>query len=76
MNFERWLDHWSSTQLKNDKMINISHFSVWKKLNIEYITDLYGEKLDNIINLNEKIYCVNDKNPYCAFWVYNKVSQR
>lgn len=39
---------------------------------IEYITDLYGEKFDTIINLNEQNYCVNNKNPYCAFWVYNK----
>jgi len=40
--------------------------------NIEYITDLYGQKFDTIINLNEKQYCVNNKNPYCAFWIYNK----
>jgi hypothetical protein len=39
---------------------------------IEYITDLQGTKLDSVINLNGKTYCVNDKNPYCAFWIYNK----
>ena len=22
--------------------------------------------------VNEKKYCVNNKNPYCAFWIYNK----
>jgi len=39
---------------------------------IEYITDLYGEIFDTFIYLNEKKYCVNNKNPYCAFWIYNK----
>ena len=39
---------------------------------IEYITDLYGEILDTFIVLNEKKYCVNNKYPYCAFWIYNK----
>jgi len=40
--------------------------------NIEYITDLYNEQLDTIINLDNNIYCVNNKNPYCAFWIYTK----
>jgi hypothetical protein len=40
--------------------------------NNEYITDLYGEQLDTIINLYETTYCINNKNPYCAFWIYNK----
>ena len=39
---------------------------------IEYITDLYGERLDTFIDLNEQKYCVNNKNPYCAFWIYSK----
>lgn len=39
---------------------------------IEYITDLKGEKLDTIIRIHENDYCVNNKNPYCAFWIYNK----
>jgi hypothetical protein len=40
--------------------------------NIEYITDLFGEKLDTIIRIHENDFCVNNKNPYCAFWIYNK----
>jgi hypothetical protein len=40
--------------------------------NEEYITDLYGEYLTNIITLDGNSYCLNDKNPYCAFWIYNK----
>lgn len=40
--------------------------------NTEYITDLYGEYFDRTICLNGQKYCVNNKNPYCAFWIYNK----
>jgi hypothetical protein len=39
---------------------------------IEYITDLFGEKMDTIIHLDGTTYCVNNKNPYCACWIYNK----
>jgi hypothetical protein len=40
--------------------------------NTEYITDLQGKYFDTIINLDNDVYCVNNKNPYCAFWIYNK----
>ena len=50
---------------------NLGFVRIEVENNIEYITDICV-KLDNIINLNEEIYCVNDKNPYCAFWIYNK----
>jgi hypothetical protein len=53
---------------------NLGFVRIEVENNIEYITDLYGKNMvfNNIINLNEKKYCVNDKNPYCAFWIYNK----
>jgi hypothetical protein len=38
----------------------------------EYITDLVRTQLDTIVTLNNRLYCVNNKNPYCAFWIYNK----
>jgi len=64
-----WLKH-------NEKLIEINYNLGFVRIevenNIEYITDLYGEKFDKIIHLDEKTYCVNDKNPYCAFWIYNK----
>ena len=28
--------------------------------------------IDKSIVLNDTLYCINDKNPYCAFWIYNK----
>lgn len=51
-----WLHH-------NEKLIRIN--------NKEYITDLPNVQLDTYIQL-DKLYCVNNKNPYCAFWIYNK----
>lgn len=63
-----WLEY-------NKKLIdlnyNLGFVRIEVKNDIEYITDLC-EKLDTIINLNDDIYCVNNKNPYCAFWIYNK----
>lgn len=39
---------------------------------VEYITDLNGEKFDTVIQIGTEQFCVNNKNPYCAFWIYNK----
>ena len=62
-----WLEY-------NEKLIEINYNVGFVRIevenNIEYITDV-TEKLDTI-NLHESIYCVNNKNPYCAFWIYNK----
>jgi hypothetical protein len=64
-----WLEY-------NEKLIemnyNLGFVRIEVENNIEYITDLNGEKFDTVINLDEKTYCVNNKNPYCAFWIYNK----
>ena len=64
-----WLEY-------NEKLIqmnyNVGFVRIEVENNIEYITDLFGEKLDTIIQLDNESYCVNNKNPYCAFWIYNK----
>jgi hypothetical protein len=64
-----WLEY-------NEKLIELNYNLGFVRIeienNIEYITDLYGEKMDTIIYINDKKYCVNNKNPYCAFWIYNK----
>lgn len=41
---------------------------------IDYISDLEGPEstLNLIITLNGETYCVNNYNPYCAFWIYDK----
>ena len=64
-----WLEY-------NEKIIemnyNLGFVRIEVENNIEYITDLYGNKLDTVINLDKNTYCVNNKNPYCAFWIYDK----
>ncbi len=38
----------------------------------EFISDLPGVKLDKKQLIDGELFSVNDKNPYCAFWIYNK----
>jgi hypothetical protein len=64
-----WLEY---NQILIEMNYNLGFVRIEVENNIEYITDLDWEKLDTIIDLNEKKYCVNNKNPYCAFWIYNK----
>ena len=63
-----WLEY-------NESLIEMSYNVGFVRIevnnNVEYITDL-TIKLRNTINLNEKLYCINNQNPYCAFWIYNK----
>jgi hypothetical protein len=60
----------------NEKLIemnyNVGFVRIEVENEIEYITDLFGEGFNSIINLDETKYCVNNINPYCAFWIYNK----
>jgi hypothetical protein len=64
-----WLKH--SNDLIKLKY-NLGFLRIEIENDIEYCTDLYNDHLDTIINLNDNIYCVNNKNPYCAFWIYSK----
>lgn len=60
----------------NEKLIemnyNLGFVRIESENDIEYITDLGRKKFDTIIKLNDESYVVNNKNPYCAFWIYNK----
>jgi hypothetical protein len=60
----------------NEKIIqmnyNLGFVRIEVENNVEYITDFNGKQLDTIIHLNGTTYCVNNHNPYCAFWIYNK----
>jgi hypothetical protein len=64
-----WLQH--NEQLIKENY-NLGFLRIEIKNNEEYITDLHGEKLDSFTFLDGKRYCVNNKNAYCAFWIYNK----
>ena len=64
-----WLEY---NQQLIDMNYNLGFVRIEVENNIEYITDLYGTYMDTIIYLNGQKYCVNNKNPYCAFWIYSK----
>ena len=51
---------------------NLGFVRIETKDNEEYLTDLPGNKLKTTINLDGIDYCINNINPYCAMWIYNK----
>ena len=52
---------------------NVGFVRIEVENDTEYITDLFAEKLDTITHFGGQSYCVNNKNPYCAFWIYDKI---
>lgn len=71
---EYWLNH-------NHRLIELNYnlgfvrIEVNAQNKLEYIhdiTNLHGGRLDTFIELDGKKFCVNNKNQYCAFWIYNK----
>ena len=59
----------------NEKLIeknyNLGFFRIEIENKVEYITDIW-ERLKTVIHLDGNTFCVNNINPYCAFWIYNK----
>ena len=69
---EYWLNY-------NEKLLNLHYNLGFLRIendvlnnNIEYTSDLPGKSLDKLIKIDGEFYCINDKNPYCAFWIYGK----
>jgi hypothetical protein len=54
-----------------DQKFNLGFLRIEIKDGDEYVTDL-EYKLDTSTEIDERHYFVNNKNPYCAFWIYNK----
>jgi hypothetical protein len=67
------IDYWLE---RNEELIslgyNLGFVRIEMEGDIEYMTDLLGETYDTVLELNGKPYCLNNINPYCAFWIYNK----
>jgi hypothetical protein len=67
------IDYWKKYNKKLIKLnYNLGFVRIETKYGVEYITDLRGTKFDTFIELEGITYCVNNKNPYCAFWIYDK----
>ena len=63
-----WLKY-SNKTLKNN--YNLGFVKIETKNNIEYVSDIIV-RLNKKIILDDEEYCINNVNPYCAFWIYNK----
>ena len=55
--------------IKNN--LNLGFLRIELKDEIEYVSDL-DMKIDKLMNLDKREYVINDVNPYCAFWIYDK----
>ena len=67
-NFYYWLKY-KDLCIKND--YNLGFFRTEKKNNKTYLTDI-NKKLSYFCNINGSRFLINDINPYCAFWIYDK----
>lgn len=63
-----WLDYKNKLNDYNVGFVRIEYGNDGN----EYITDLPGKQLDTFVKIQDEIYCVNNINPYCAFWIYDK----
>jgi hypothetical protein len=51
---------------------NLGFVRIETKDGEEFITDIISNGLTDNISLNEITYAVNNNNPYCGFWIYDK----
>jgi len=73
---KKTLEYWIKN---NDFLISLNYnlgffrIEISEKDNEEYLTDIPKDKNEfKKINIGENEYFLNDINPYCAFWIYNK----
>lgn len=69
---QKTIDYWLTY---NEKLIdagyNLGFFRIETRDGEEYSTDLH-HPLQMMMSLDGQMYILNDENPYCAFWIYNK----
>jgi hypothetical protein len=65
---EYWLQY-KDVLLENN--CNLGFLRVENHNNLETLTDIF-EKFNNRTIINNQEYVINDKNNYCAFWIYDK----
>lgn len=66
---EYWLQY---HELMVKEKYNLGFVRIEVKDGIEYITDLYRDQFDMIMDFHNIKCCVNRKAVYCAFWIYDK----
>jgi hypothetical protein len=55
-----------------EQTYNLGFLRVEVDKGVEYIVDLDKGGFDTTLQIDNAPYCVNNKNPYCAFWIYDK----
>lgn len=55
-----------------DHNYNLGFLRIEVENNNEYVTDLPRKKFSSTMELDGERYCINNINPYCAMWIYNK----
>ncbi len=68
--FDYWLEN-KDICLKNNYNLGFLRIEKDNKTNNEYSTDLF-KPLDRIVDLDDTKFLLNDINPYCGFWIYEK----
>lgn len=67
---EYWIQYNEETLKHN---YNLGFFRIEKDENgKEFIVDLHACRIDKRLVLDDVQYALNDKQSYCAFWIYNK----
>ena len=66
------LDYWINHNSLTEQGYNLGFVRIEVLEGKEYITDLCGERLDTLVRIDGADFVVNNKNPYCAFWIYSK----
>ena len=68
--FDYWLYH-KDFGIDNDYNIGFLRFEIDETNKMQYYTDLYKIP-KKIIKISNKLFLLNDINPYCGFWIYDK----
>ena len=66
--YEYWIENKDICLTNN---FNLGFLRIEIKNNTEYISDI-SNNLRNKLEIENKEYAINDINPYCAFWIYDK----
>ena len=67
ISIQYWLEH-NEFLIEHNLNLGFLRIEINDTDGEEYTTDVH--KLDTYIEL-DKEYCINNNNPYCAFWIYN-----
>jgi hypothetical protein len=62
---------------RNERLIELNYNLGFIRIEVndkkeEFMPDLYNVRFKKFIEIDKQKYVINDANPYCAIWIYNK----